>query len=45
MELTKFSDRTKIIEQCETYYNECIDQENAGDCGIPLLNISVSVRN
>jgi len=31
-----------LTDKCETYYNECIEQENAADCGIPLLNISVS---
>ena len=28
--------------QCKEYYDDCLSQENARTCGIPLLNISVS---
>ena len=28
--------------QCKEYYDDCLSQENARECGIPLLNISVS---
>ena len=29
--------------ECSSGYRECINQENAIECGIPLLNISISV--
>lgn len=30
-------------ERCIQYYNDCISNESAEECGIPLLNISLSV--
>ena len=30
--------------ECQGHYRSCINQNNAIDCGIPLLNISISVR-
>jgi len=33
---------SRMESQCKEYYDDCLSQENARTCGIPLLNISVS---